>query len=242
MVFINLTWNDPNIKVLSRKPVEALVSDMLNPSKIDSASTRYGLKMETHAKDKYQELTNCIVKRVGVLVSKFQPWLCASLDGVVTDDGSISKIVEFKCPSSCEKKPIINTVDNSSNIKYLQLIDNKLQLKKTDLYYTQVQVQMYVSGMSVCDFFVYSPVEDGSFLIEVHRDEDFLKTVILKSEQFYFQHYLPALYATLTIEDSDKENNYNNCDNTDNLDSNEENDITMEKLSCTESDIENIFK
>ncbi|CAD6229885.1 GSCOCG00012146001-RA-CDS, partial [Cotesia congregata] len=194
-LLIDLTWNDPNIKVLSRKPVEALVSDMLNPSKIDSASTRYGLKMETHAKDKYQELTNCIVKRVGVLVSKFQPWLCASLDGVVTDDGSISKIVEFKCPSSCEKKPIINTVDNSSNIKYLQLIDNKLQLKKTDLYYTQVQVQMYVSGMSVCDFFVYSPVEDGSFLIEVHRDEDFLKTVILKSEQFYFQHYLPALYA-----------------------------------------------
>ncbi|XP_074101313.1 uncharacterized protein LOC141528918 [Cotesia typhae] len=239
---ISASSNVHNIKVLSRKPVETLVSDMLNPSKIDNASTRYGLKMETHAKDKYQELANCIVKRVGVLVSKFQPWLCASLDGVVTDDGSILKIVEFKCPSSCEKKPIINIVDNSSNVKYLQLIDNKLQLKKTDIYYTQVQVQMYVSGMSVCDFFVYSPVEDGSFLIEVNRDEDFLKTMILKSEKFYFKHYLPALYATLTIEDSDKENNNNNSDNTDNLDNNEENDIAMEKRSFTGSDIENIFK
>lgn len=159
---------------------------MLNPSKIDSASTRYGFKMETRAKDKYQELTNCIVKQVGVLVSKFQPWICASFDGVVTDDGCISKIVEFKCPSSCEKKPIINIADNSSNVKYLQFIDNKLELKKTDIYYTQVQVQMYVSGMSVCDFFIYSPVKDGSCLIEVHRDEDFFKNRDFKKRKILF--------------------------------------------------------
>lgn len=238
---ISASSNVHNIKVLIRKPVEALVSDILNPSKIDSASTRYGLKMETHAKEKYQELTNCIVKRVGVLVSKFQPWLCASLDGVVTDDGCISKIVEFKCPSSCEKKSIINIADNSSNVKYLQFIDNKLVLKKTDIYYTQVQVQMYVSGMSVCDFFVYSPVEDGSCLIEVHRDEDFLKTVILKSEKFYFEHYLPALYATFTSDDSDKENYNNNVDNIDNVDSNDKDVITLEKRSFTGSDLENIL-
>lgn len=238
---ISASSNVHNIKVLSKKPVEALVSDILNPSKIDSASTRYGLKIETHAKEKYQELANCIVKRVGVLVIKFQPWLCASLDGVVTDDGCISKIVEFKCPSSCEKKSIINIADNSSNVKYLQFIDNKLVLKKTDIYYTQVQVQMYVSGMSVCDFFVYSPVEDGSCLIEVHRDEDFFKTVILKSEKFYFEHYLPALYATLTTEDSDKENYNNNVDNIDNVDSNEEDVITLEKRSFTGSDFENIL-
>lgn len=127
-------------------------------------------------------------------------------------------------------------------MKYLQFINNKLQLKKTDVYYTQVQVQMYVSGMSVCDFFIYSPVEDGSCLIEVHRDEDFLKTVILKSEKFYFEHYLPALHATLTTEDSDKENNNSNGDNTNNLDSNEEDEIVLEKRSFSGSDIENILK
>lgn len=164
-----------------------------------------------------------------MLISKFQPWLCASLDGVVTDDGYISKIVEFKCPSTCEKKPVINITDKSINVKYLQFIDNKLELKKSNVYYTKVQVQMYVSGMSVCDFFVFSPIENGSCLIEVHRDEDFLKTVILKSEKFYFEHYLPALYATaLTTENSDKENHNNNGGN-DNLDSNEEDEITLKK-------------
>lgn len=62
---ISASSNVHNIKVLSRKPVEALVSDMLNPTKIDCASTRYGLKMEIKAKDKYEEWTNSIVKRVG---------------------------------------------------------------------------------------------------------------------------------------------------------------------------------
>lgn len=66
--------------------------------------------------------------------------------------------------------------------------------------------------------------------------------MILKSEKFYFEHYLPALYATLTTEDSDKENNNNNVDNTDNLDNNEEDEIILEKRSFTGSDFENILK
>lgn len=115
---ISASSNVHNIKVLCRKPVQALVLDMLNPIKIDCSSTRYGLKMEAHAKEKYQEIKNCTVKQVGVLVSKYQPWLCASLDGVVIDDGCISKIVEFKCPSTCEKKPVVNYANQSSNVKY----------------------------------------------------------------------------------------------------------------------------
>lgn len=100
---------------------------------------------------------------------------------------------------------------------------------------------MYVSGMSVRDFFVYSPVEDGSCLIEVYRDEDFLKTVILKSEKFYFEQYLPALYATLSTEKIDKENINNNGENTDNVDSNDEDETTFQKRSFTGSDIGSIF-
>ncbi|XP_074100239.1 uncharacterized protein LOC141528206 [Cotesia typhae] len=118
---ISASSNVHHIKVLSRKPVETLVSDMLHPSKIDSSSTKYGLKMESS----------------------------------VIDYGCISKIVEFKCPSTCENKPVINDADQVSNVKYLEFMNNKLDLKKSDIYYTQVQVQMYVSGMSVCDLFIF---------------------------------------------------------------------------------------
>lgn len=177
---ISASSNVHSIKTLSRKPIEKLVGEMLYPDKIDCASTRYGLREEGNARKMYEEVTHCMVKSVGVIVSALQPWLCASLDGVVIEDGCISKIVELKCPSSCEKKPAVNIADNSCNVKYLQFDGGHFVLKKNELYFTQIQVQMYVTGMTVCDLFVYSPVENGSCLIEVHRDEVFFKSCYFK--------------------------------------------------------------
>lgn len=64
------------------------------------------------------------------------------------------------------------------------------------MYYTQCQVQMYSAGLSTCDLFIWSPVENGSICVQVNRDDSFLKNVILICEEFYFFHYLPALYDT----------------------------------------------
>lgn len=197
--------------------------------------------MESSARKKYEQINNCIVKRVGVIISKYQPWLCASLDGVVIDDSCISKIVEFKCPSTCQNKPVINAVDQVSNVKYLECINGKVELKKSDVYYSQVQAQMYVTGMSVCDLFVFSPVEDGCCSIEVHRNEKFLKSVILKSEKFYYEQYLPALFATVATTDINNKNTSNNDKNTDNLNSsNKEEEGVNQKRSFTGSDLTNI--
>ncbi|KAL4711084.1 hypothetical protein ACJJTC_009455 [Scirpophaga incertulas] len=68
------------------------------------------------------------------------------------------------------------------------------------------KVQMYVTGMTVCDLFVYSPVKHGSCTVRVHRDEAFIKHVILVSERFYFEHYLKSLYLESTCE-NDSNNN-----------------------------------
>lgn len=152
---ISASSNVHHIKVLSRKPVENLVSDMLHSSTINSSSNKYSLEMESSAKEKYEQIYNCTVERVGVIVNKYIPWLCANSDGVVIDDGCIFKIVEFKCPSTCGNEPVINDADQVSTVKYLKFNNNKLELKKSDVYYTQVQVQMSVTGMSVCDLFVF---------------------------------------------------------------------------------------
>lgn len=48
-----------------------------------------------------------------VIISKDQPWLCVSIDGVVVNNGSTTKVVEVKYPISCKKYPVIN-LDNSS--------------------------------------------------------------------------------------------------------------------------------
>lgn len=234
---ISASTNVHNIKTLNRKSIESLVSDFLNKKKIDTASTRYGLKNEPIARDKYETLYNCKVKRVGVIVKENQPWLCrlcGSIDGVVIDDGCITKIVEIKCPSSCEKKAVVNFNNKSCNV-YLQFVEDQLIVKHTDVYYTQMQVQMYITSMTVCDLFNYSPLPNGSCLIEVHRDEDFIQAVIIKSEQFYFQNYLPALYKAVLTKES-------NCNSSlkenENLIASEDEEL-LENRSFTGLDISN---
>lgn len=60
--------------------------------------------------------------------------------------------------------------------------------------------------MTVCDLFVYSPVNNGSCTVRVHRDEAFIKHVILVSERFYFEHYLKSLYLEYTCANDDDNN------------------------------------
>lgn len=52
---------------------------------------------------------------------------------------------------------------------------------------------MYISGQESCDLFLWSPVKNGSYCVNVKRNEVFLKEVIGKCEHFYYNDYLPKL-------------------------------------------------
>ncbi len=54
---------------------------------------------------------------------------------------------------------------------------------------------MYILAIHVCHFFVYSSFDQIHIL--VHRDEEFLSSVIPKIETFYFTYFIPALEAEL---------------------------------------------
>lgn len=155
---------------------------------------KYGVENETKAREEYKKLCNVCVQQLGVLISKNQPWLCASVDGIVCKENNVIKIVEIKCPSSCRDKSVVDWDLKKSNVSYLQLNNSTVLLRSSSVYYTQCQVQMYVCGLNVCDLFIYSPVPNGCVNITVVRNEEFLKNVITKCEKFYFQCYLPALH------------------------------------------------
>lgn len=182
-----------SIKSRTRKSVEKLVNDMLHPKEIDTPATRYGIQNETKAKDMYKEIYNVDIKEVGLIVKYGQPWLCGSPDGVVVEDDIITKLLEIKCPKTCEKIPVVDYATETCNVNYLEIVNGLVQLKESHVYYTQCQIQTYLTGMSQCDLFVFSPVENGSCCINVHRNETFLKEAIYSSERFFFNHYLPAL-------------------------------------------------
>lgn len=184
---ISASKNAHNIKCRNKKSIASLLLEMLNDKKLDTKSTQYGISNENNARETYQRIYNVEVKQVGLISSVHQPWLCASLDGVVVVDGGIRKIVEFKCPHSCAEKPVINNETLNCNVSYLELRNGIICLKESHMYYTQCQIQLYLSGQSICDLFVWSPVD--SCCVPIFRDEIFLQNVILKCEKFYFTYY-----------------------------------------------------
>ncbi|OXU27207.1 hypothetical protein TSAR_015051 [Trichomalopsis sarcophagae] len=84
---------------------------------------------------------------------------------------------------------------------YLPAVRDKMRKSLTSVQNTSskevqnvhCQVQMYVSGLTICDLFIYSSVTNGSCLIQVHRNETFLENIIYKCEHFYFNYYLSAV-------------------------------------------------
>ncbi|CAN7948593.1 unnamed protein product, partial [Ixodes pacificus] len=166
---------------------DTLAKDLASPRSFKSASCSYGVAKEPEARKEYESSEKKKVIQVGLVVCVPQPWLCCSPDGLVEENGEI-RLLEIKCPSRCEKKPV---VDENINVDYLQYEGKKLKLQESHVYYTQIQVSMYIVGANVCDFYVYSP--KGPECVTVMKDMPFLKKVVPKLEWFFFRHYFPAV-------------------------------------------------
>lgn len=72
---ISASSNVHSIKSRHKKTVEKLLSEMLNPSKVETSATQYGQKHKKDALSKYEKIYNVEVVKVGVIVSEQQPWL-----------------------------------------------------------------------------------------------------------------------------------------------------------------------
>ena len=87
-----------------------------------------------------------------LVVHQKQPWLAGSPDGIsLSQDGTV-RILEIKCPESCEDKEI--TMD------YLITSQNgELLLKRSSPYFAQIQINMLVTNLKLAHFFVWSSVD-----------------------------------------------------------------------------------
>jgi hypothetical protein len=116
--------------------------------------------MEPTARKKYEDVTGAKVQEAGLVFCEEQPWLACSPDGIIVNTSGELTVLEIKCPIKCREDRI--------NVDYLR--DGKL--KKTDQYYFQVQMQLYLCKAKKCHFFVFSTAD--YLLIEIDRDEAFL--------------------------------------------------------------------
>lgn len=180
-------------KISTRKRMfNSLAEQLVEPKQFAEGflpeAMAYGVNNEAKARAKFENLTGYKVENCGLIVKMNQPYLAASLDGIILDDMSI---LEIKCPFSCKNSEIINRRVKKSYVSYLIYVEDDVTISKSHMYYTQVQMQMYVSNTTKCHFFVWSSIDQVHVIVE--RDEEFLQKLIPKLEKFYFDYYLPLL-------------------------------------------------
>jgi putative phage-type endonuclease len=125
-----------------------------------NSGMKRGHDLEEEARIQYQSMTGYLMT-TDVKVHPKISYMIASLDGIDIDG---KMIVEIKCP---------NKEDHALAKKG----------KIPDKYYPQVQHQMEVTGLDGMHYFSF----DGSdgVLVEVERDQAYIKEMIIKEREFY---------------------------------------------------------
>ncbi|KAM7281805.1 uncharacterized protein ISCGN_016724 [Ixodes scapularis] len=175
----------------TRKTPQDLVASLMNTTSFSSDATTYGLQTEPKARRRFEEKFGAHIVEVGLLVHQERSWLCGSADGVFQQDGE-TVLLEIKCPSSIKGQPVVDANKRKTFTSCLVYINDKLCLKPSHNYYTQVQVLMFVLDLQSCYFYVYTCDEHDATVL-VPRNDKFLNNEIPSLEWFYFSWYLPAL-------------------------------------------------
>ncbi|XP_025191600.1 uncharacterized protein LOC112591885 [Melanaphis sacchari] len=179
-------------KDLSFENQEKLATSLLIDKELGyqgKINVAYGNKYENEAIKYYNTKFNNTILKCGVIVHSQKPWLCASPDGIVIKNRTVTKVLEVKCPISCQSKPICDPENQKCNVPYLKYRNHQIVLSTTHQYYTQCQILMYCCGISVCDLLVYNKIDP--VVINNEKNILFLQTILPRLEFFYFNFYLP---------------------------------------------------
>lgn len=168
-------------------PSQSLLKAICYPSavKFRTVATKWGCDHEKTAQEHYQnEMSLChdgvVVSDTGLIINPEYPYLGASPDAVVHCDCCGDGCVEIKCPY-CSKDKMLS--ENVENVSCLEIIDNKLRLKKSHAYYYQVQCQIFVCEKEYCDFVMWTNKDYHCERIE--PDTEFWNTICAQAKIFF---------------------------------------------------------
>lgn len=180
--------------ICNRKPYSscAPVITHLLYSSVNSPGVKYGIENEQAAIEKLAESLNLKIEKCGLFVDEELPYLAASPDGLIGDDG----IVEVKCPlsgSTLTPAEVINKkIGLVGNMFLRNKINGDLTVRKKHRYYYQVQGQLHITKREYCIFAVWTPQD--IITVEIKKDDDFWRNQMEeKLTKFYMNCLLPEL-------------------------------------------------
>ena len=101
-----------------------------------------------------QMSSGCFIIDSGLVINPRWPWLGASPDGLVLQDGETVGAVEIKCPYSKRDMPISEACAERSF--FLEMKSLSPSLKEKHAYHYQCQGVMNILGLKWLDFIVYT--------------------------------------------------------------------------------------
>lgn len=119
-------------------------------STFQNDAMRRGTELEPFARAAYETETGALVQTVGLALHDTYPFVGASMDGLVGDEG----LVEFKCP------------DNQD--KHVQALRDGSHAEE---YRWQIQGQLFVSGRQWCDAVSFDPRFPEGLQLAIRRVE-----------------------------------------------------------------------
>jgi len=166
----------------------SIVKNILFPPSIDTAAMKYGRDMEEMAKQDLAAKLNKIIKPCGLFIDCDNPYLGASPDGLLDEDG----VVEIKCPLSAENVTVEEAIETLPQLKNIFDKKNGNKMNQNHRFFYQVQGQLNITQREYCMFVVWTP--KSMKMVHVSRNEVFWKTKMLPFlKRFYDECMLPEI-------------------------------------------------
>ncbi|XP_065669374.1 uncharacterized protein LOC136088745 [Hydra vulgaris] len=143
---------------------------------------------------------NLRVERIGLCIDFEKPWYAASPDGAVYCTCCGHGVLEIKCPFSLKDKSLKEVIVKDAFCVGVNMNGNYF-LKQEHQYFFQVQLEMRVTGVSYCDFMVWTPSE--FVVLRIEPDTSFIENVLIKCDIFWNTFILREL-VTREIESERK--------------------------------------
>ncbi|XP_049881816.1 uncharacterized protein LOC126377858 isoform X2 [Pectinophora gossypiella] len=176
----------------STTPCHNQVKSVLYKNNILTNDMAYGQNHESVARTLFIEKMNKAVRPAGLYIDEEFGFLGASPDGVIEEENSI---LEIKCFPSLARnnQDIFSAAKDRKNFPLLVDDTGALQINKKHNYYYQIQGQLRVSKMMKCYFIGYVSPSFDITVLEVQRDENFIKNMMPKLVTFYKNCILPEV-------------------------------------------------
>jgi hypothetical protein len=178
-------------------------------------AVKWGIQHEDECRQAYSshqthQHINFKTEPSGFAINSQHPFLGATPDGIISCDCCGKGALEIKCPFKHRDKTVQQAVTTDKDF----CLDSSLHLKHKHRYYTQIQLQMFLTKCQYCDFVVCP--KQSMVIVRVPIDIDFCKHLVTKCEQFIKDYaivelvtlrleYLPISSATTSSENKEND-------------------------------------